>query len=141
MNSKAEFVYHLRRYTRVVFLAVAGPVLCSIYALALWSVASEIGLAGSFPWSTGSLSNSVLWLAFALIFTITFALIRGKAAPELETRLRSSRSTESLNLRGLLESDASAAATIGIRYACSIPVITIFRAITQGEEANDTARD
>jgi hypothetical protein len=57
----------LRYYVPAIALAVAGPTTLSIYAMAVWGLTSNLGLSNSFPWSTGPLSNWIVWLGLALV--------------------------------------------------------------------------
>jgi hypothetical protein len=56
-------------YTRLTLSVLAGPAVFSIYVIALWSLTANLGLSASFPWSTGPLSNFVVWLALTLMCT------------------------------------------------------------------------
>ena len=38
-----------------------------IYAVAVWSLTANLGISKSFPWSTGPLSNWLVWLGLALV--------------------------------------------------------------------------
>src|SRR5690242_14953246 len=57
----------LRYHVPVIALAVSGPTALSIYAMAVWDLASDLGFNSSFPWSTGPLSNWMVWLGLALL--------------------------------------------------------------------------
>jgi hypothetical protein len=41
----------LRRYFAPIAVSVAGPTVFSVYVFAFWSLAADIGLTHSFPWS------------------------------------------------------------------------------------------
>ena len=60
----------LRRYIAPIGVSLAGPTVFSAYVFALWSLAANIGLTRSFPWSAGPLSNWFIWLALALLLTL-----------------------------------------------------------------------
>jgi hypothetical protein len=60
---KSLFRYHVP----AIILAVAGPTALCIYALAVWGLAANLGLNSSFPWSTGPLSNWMIWFGLALV--------------------------------------------------------------------------
>ena len=70
LQFKGTTSHHIRDYTRIASLVLAGPALLSLWVFALWSLGAEIGLAASFIWSAGPLSNYVLWLAAALALTL-----------------------------------------------------------------------
>lgn len=59
--------FFFRYYVRVIALAVAGPTALSTYAVAVWGLTADLGFSSSFPWSTGPLSNWMVWLGFALV--------------------------------------------------------------------------
>jgi hypothetical protein len=60
----------LRRYFAPIALPVVGPTVFSAYVFAFWSLAADIGLTHSFPWSAGPLSSCFIWLALALLLTL-----------------------------------------------------------------------
>jgi multisubunit Na+/H+ antiporter MnhB subunit len=59
-----------RHYLAPIAHSVTGPILLSAYVFALWSLAADIGLTHSFPWSAGPLSSWFIWLAVALLLTL-----------------------------------------------------------------------
>jgi multisubunit Na+/H+ antiporter MnhB subunit len=59
-----------RRYFAPIAVSVAGPTVFSAYVFAVWSLAADIGLTHSFPWSAGPLSSWFIWLAVALLLTL-----------------------------------------------------------------------
>ena len=60
----------LHRYLSPIALSVVGPTVFSAYVFAFWSLAADIGLTHSFPWSAGPLSSWFIWLALALLLTL-----------------------------------------------------------------------
>ena len=59
-----------RCYFAPIVVSVAGPTVFSAYVFAFWSLAADIGLTHSFPWSAGPLSSWFIWLAVALLLTL-----------------------------------------------------------------------
>src|SRR5437773_7152024 len=47
--------------------ALMGPAVVSMYALAVWSLASNLGWTDTFVFSAGPLSNWIVWLAIAIL--------------------------------------------------------------------------
>lgn len=48
-----------------VLAVLMGPAVLSVYAFAFWSLTSEMGWTDSFPFSSGPLSNWIIWAALA----------------------------------------------------------------------------
>ena len=56
--------------------ALMGPAVVSVYALALWSLASNLGWTDTFVFSTGPLSNWMVWLAIAILVNLAAGILR-----------------------------------------------------------------
>jgi hypothetical protein len=69
-----------RYYVPAIAVAVAGPITLSIYAMAVWRLTEDLRFTNSFPWSTGPLSNWMVWLGFALVANLG-ALTRPSERP------------------------------------------------------------
>ena len=66
----------LRYYMALMTFVVAGPVVLSAYAFALWGLTASMGLTNAFPWSVGPLSNWLIWFALALLLQIVATNLR-----------------------------------------------------------------
>ena len=62
--------YDWHYYVTLMAFVVTGPVLLSVYAFAAWCLAASIDLIHSFPWSSGPLSNWMIWLTVAVILNL-----------------------------------------------------------------------
>lgn len=51
----------------LTLLVVRGPILLCAYAVAVWGLAANLSLTGTFPWSAGPLSNWMIWLVLVLL--------------------------------------------------------------------------
>jgi hypothetical protein len=56
--------------------ALMGPAVVSVYALALWSLASNLGWTDTFVFSRGPLSNWLVWLAIAVLVHLAAGILR-----------------------------------------------------------------
>ena len=56
--------------------ALMGPAVVSVYALALWSLASNLGWTDTFVFSSGPLSNWLVWLAMAILVHLAAGILR-----------------------------------------------------------------
>jgi hypothetical protein len=56
--------------------ALMGPAVVSVYALAVWSLASNLGWTDTFVFSTGPLSNWLVWLAIAILVNLAAGILR-----------------------------------------------------------------
>ena len=53
-----------------------GPAVVSVYALAAWSLASNLGWTDTFVFSRGPLSNWFVWLAIAILVNLAAGILR-----------------------------------------------------------------
>ncbi len=53
-----------------------GPAVFSAYALAAWSLTSNLGWTDSFIFSAGPLSNWLVWLAFAILLNFAASILK-----------------------------------------------------------------
>jgi hypothetical protein len=56
--------------------ALMGPAVVSVYALAVWSLASNLGWTDTFVFSSGPLSNWLVWLAMAMLVHLAAGILR-----------------------------------------------------------------
>jgi hypothetical protein len=56
--------------------ALMGPAVVSVYALAVWSLAASLGWTDTFVFSTGPLSNWLVWLAIAILVNLAAGILR-----------------------------------------------------------------
>jgi hypothetical protein len=62
--------------------ALMGPAVVSVYALAVWSLASNLGWTDTFVFSTGPLSNWLVWLAIAVLVHMAAGILRRRTQSE-----------------------------------------------------------
>jgi hypothetical protein len=62
--------------------ALMGPAVVSVYALAVWSLASNLGWTDTFVFFTGPLSNWLVWLAIAILVNLASGILRRHTQPE-----------------------------------------------------------
>jgi hypothetical protein len=62
--------------------ALMGPAVVSVYALTLWSLTSNLGWTDTFVFSTGPLSNWMVWLAIAILVNLAAGILRRRTQPE-----------------------------------------------------------
>ena len=56
--------------------ALMGPAVFSAYALALWSLASNLGWTNTFVVSSGPLSNWLVWLGLAVLVNLAASILK-----------------------------------------------------------------
>jgi len=56
--------------------ALMGPAVFSAYAFAAWSLASNLGWTDTFVFSTGPLSNWLVWLAIAILVNLASSILK-----------------------------------------------------------------
>jgi hypothetical protein len=59
-----------------VLAVLMGPAILSVYAFAFWSLTSEMGWTDSFPFSSGPLSNWIIWAGLAAAVHSASAILR-----------------------------------------------------------------
>ena len=52
-----------------IFVAIDPTLLCA-YVVPAWALSANLSLTTAFPWSTGPLSNWMIWLVSALLFHV-----------------------------------------------------------------------
>ena len=62
--------------------ALMGPAVFSAYALAVWSLTSNLGWTSSFLFATGPLSNWIIWLGIAIAVHISAEVLKRHTQPE-----------------------------------------------------------
>jgi hypothetical protein len=62
--------------------ALMGPAVVSAYAFTTWSLAGNLGWTDTFVFTTGPLSNWLVWLAIAVLVNLAAAVLRRHAQGE-----------------------------------------------------------
>ncbi|MBV9406238.1 MAG: hypothetical protein JO211_12910 [Acidobacteriaceae bacterium] len=62
--------------------ALMGPAVFSVYAFAAWSLAGNLGWTDTFVFSTGPLSNWLVWLAIAIVVHIAASILKRRTQVE-----------------------------------------------------------
>ncbi len=62
--------------------ALMGPAVFSAYAFAVWSLAANLGWTDTFVFTTGPLSNWLVWLAIAIVVNLAASVLRRRTALE-----------------------------------------------------------
>lgn len=65
-----------------VLSALMGPAVFSAYALAAWSLAGNFGWTDTFLFTTGPLSNWLIWLSLAIIIHLAASILTRHTATE-----------------------------------------------------------
>jgi len=61
--------------------ALMAPAVFSAYALAIWSLAANLNWTTTFPFSTGPLSNWLIWFGIAILLNIAASILRRHTRP------------------------------------------------------------
>jgi hypothetical protein len=61
--------YDLRYYAELTMHVITRPIVLSAYVFAVWSLTANIGITHAFLWSTGPLSNWLIWLSLAVLLS------------------------------------------------------------------------
>jgi len=56
--------------------ALMGPAVFSAYAFAAWSLASNLGWTDTFVFSSGPLSNWLIWLSIAILVNLASSILK-----------------------------------------------------------------
>jgi hypothetical protein len=56
--------------------ALMAPAVFSAYAFAFWSLAANLGWTDTFVFSTGPLSNWLVWLAIAILVSVASSILK-----------------------------------------------------------------
>ena len=59
-----------------ILAALMGPAVFSAYALAFWSLASDLGWTNTFIFPSGPLSNWLVWLALAVAVNLAASILK-----------------------------------------------------------------
>jgi hypothetical protein len=59
-----------------------GPAVFSAYAFAVWALAGNLGWTDSFVFSTGALSNWLIWLIVAALVNTAASILKKHARTE-----------------------------------------------------------
>ena len=60
--------------------ALMGPAVFSAYAVAAWSLAADLGWTDTFFFSTGPLSNWLVWLLLAVTANVAASILRRRTS-------------------------------------------------------------
>jgi hypothetical protein len=63
--------------------ALMAPAVFSAYALAAWSLAGNLGWTDSFMFTSGPLSNWMVWAGLAVLMSVASSILRRHTQPEL----------------------------------------------------------
>jgi hypothetical protein len=66
-------------YVGLIKTLVIGPILLSLYVVAAWSLTATMSLTSAFPWSSGPLSNWLIWLSSALTLNLLARRLPGRS--------------------------------------------------------------
>jgi hypothetical protein len=58
-----------------------GPAVFSGYAFAIWSLAANLGWTDTFPYSSGPLSNWLVWTGIAILLHMATLILRRRTIP------------------------------------------------------------
>ncbi|MBV9761304.1 MAG: hypothetical protein JO340_12130 [Acidobacteriaceae bacterium] len=56
--------------------ALMGPAVFSAYAFTVWSLSSNLGWTDTFVFTTGPLSNWLVWLAIAILINLASSILK-----------------------------------------------------------------
>jgi hypothetical protein len=59
--------------------ALMGPAVFSAYALAIWSLAANLSWTDTFPFTSGPLSNWLIWFGIAILVNLAANILRKHA--------------------------------------------------------------
>ncbi len=62
--------------------ALMGPAVVSMYAFTAWSLAANLGWTDTFIFTTGPLSNWMIWLVAAVLLTMAAGILRKHSRTE-----------------------------------------------------------
>ena len=63
-----------------VVAALMGPAVFSVYALAVWCLSSNLGWTNTFFFTSGPLSNWLVWLAIAVSVNLAASILRRRTS-------------------------------------------------------------
>ncbi len=62
--------------------ALMAPAVFSVYALALWSLADNLGWTSTFVFTAGPLSNWLVWLSIAILVNLAASVLKRRTQSE-----------------------------------------------------------
>ncbi len=65
-----------------ILAALMGPAVFSAYALAVWSLAANLGWTNTFIFTNGPLSNWLVWLTLAIAVNLAASILKRHARTE-----------------------------------------------------------
>jgi hypothetical protein len=66
--------------------ALMGPAVFSAYALAVWSLAADLNWTNTFPFTSGPLSNWLIWFGIAILVNLAASILRKHTTPTEATK-------------------------------------------------------
>ncbi len=60
----------------MLLAVLMGPAVFSAYAFAAWALAANLGFTDSFVFSTGALSNWIIWLGVAVLVNTATSILK-----------------------------------------------------------------
>jgi hypothetical protein len=72
----AEWAAETAQHFGALVSALMGPAVVSAYAVALWSLAANFGWTDSFMFTSGALSNWLIWLSLAILVHVAASILR-----------------------------------------------------------------
>jgi hypothetical protein len=60
----------------VLVAVLMGPAVFSAYAFAAWALAANLGWTDSFIFTTGALSNWIIWMGMAILVNTAAAILK-----------------------------------------------------------------
>jgi hypothetical protein len=64
--------------------ALMGPAVLSVYAVAAWSLAANLGWTDTFVFKTGPLSNWMIWMGIAVLVSLAANILRKRSRTDQE---------------------------------------------------------
>lgn len=62
--------------------ALMGPAVLSVYVFVAWSLAANLGWTDSFVFTTGPLSNWMIWMGLAVLVSLAAGVLRKRSMAE-----------------------------------------------------------
>jgi hypothetical protein len=59
-----------------------GPAVFSAYAFAFWSLAANLGFTDTFPYTSGPLSNWLMWLGISIVVHLASGVLKRRTLTE-----------------------------------------------------------
>ncbi|HEY3452956.1 MAG TPA: hypothetical protein VGK64_00020 [Bryobacteraceae bacterium] len=76
MERAAEWAGETAQNFGALVSALMGPAVLCAYAIALWSLSASFGWTDTFLFTSGALSNWLIWLALAILIHVAASVLR-----------------------------------------------------------------